>query len=117
MICYLMYSIKIEDHLINKSNKNIWLIISFLGAIKMSLTSLEVFLYQNTLYLKLFRTTILIIVLTAISILLMILLKMYRQKDSDIMQKYRKAISKVRISLIISGLIIYVTAVVLPMYI
>jgi uncharacterized membrane protein len=116
-ICIIMYLIDFNDISKLKTNKRIWLAISFIGAIKMSITSLEILIYENTLVLNIFRTSVLITVIVAVIILLYNLFVLYREDKNQFLKEYHKAISKGQYNAIAIALAAYILLVFLPIFI
>ncbi|MFA7377773.1 MAG: hypothetical protein WCZ15_03165, partial [Patescibacteria group bacterium] len=98
-----------------KKNKILWLMVSLLAALKMSLTSLEVFIYDNRLLLTTFRIIITVIVAIAIIILFKNAFFLFKDKDKGL-KEYLKIILKRQSLLVILFIIIYIVLVLMPFY-
>ncbi|NCC71352.1 hypothetical protein EOM09_07270 [bacterium] len=113
-VCIVMFFLNLPKDK-EKKNKILWLMVSLLAALKMSLTSLEVFIYDNRLLLTTFRIIITVIVAIAIIILFKNAFFLFKDKDKGL-KEYLKIILKRQSLLVILFIIIYIVLVLMPFY-
>lgn len=114
VICVAMYLTKLEDKDLKKRNKKLWVVISVLAALKMSLTSLEILFFENQHILSTIRVIILGGTVTAVIILLFNLFYLLQKKQNKLIQEYYKSLNKFQYITITVALAIYMLFVFLP---
>jgi len=114
VICVAMYLTKLEDKDLKKRNKKLWVVISVLAALKMSLTSLEILFFENQHILSTIRVIILGGTVTAVIILLFNLFYLLQKKQNKLIQDYYKSLNKFQYITITVALAIYMLFVFLP---
>lgn len=110
--CFTMYLVKIEYE--KEKNKLLWLSISFLAALKMSFTSLEVLIYDNSEMLNVFRTIVLIVVCIAVIGIVFYGYSLYKKYNKQFIQ-YLSKVSKLQKTLLLLSLIGYVSLTLFPL--
>jgi len=115
VICLLMFMLKLGDQEI-KSNRLTWSIISIIISLKMSLTSLEVFIYNNSFLLQIFRIVILILVVSGIIVLIMSILKLCKNYKNYFKDYFTKILNW-KLAVIITSICCYIILVLMPFYI
>lgn len=114
VLCIAMYFIKFNDQVKMKINRNMWIVVSFIGALKMSLTSLEVLIYENMYLLNILRTFVLIIIIAGVIILLFNLFTLYKRQKHEFLKEYYKAMNRWTSITVIIALAVYMLVVFLP---
>lgn len=114
VICLAMFSLKFRNELQNKTNRMIWLAISFVGAVKMSLTSMEVLIYGNLYMLNAFRIIIWVTVTLGVVLLLYGSFMLYKQQGNEFLKEYQKVITKWQYISISIALAVYIIMVFIP---
>jgi len=112
-LCIVMYTIKISGEN-GQTNKMMWAIVAFIGALKMGITSLEVLFYENAMAISNFRICIFVLVLTGVIILICGVIKMYKFNLPT--AEYKSEIAKNKMK-IIGILCSYVIIVLIPLFI
>lgn len=110
--CFTMYLVKIEYE--KEKNKLLWLSISFLAALKMSFTSMEVLIYGNSEMLNVFRTIVLIVVCIAVIGIVFYGYSLYKKYNKQFIQ-YLSKVSKLQKTLLLLSLIGYVLLTLFPL--
>ncbi|MGI1659447.1 MAG: hypothetical protein ACRKFN_10755 [Desulfitobacterium sp.] len=114
VICIAMFSLKFSNKLQAKTNSIIWLGISLIGALKMSLTSMEVLIFGNEYLLNAFRIFIWITVLAGVALLLYGSFVLYKEQGNEFLKKYQKVINKWQYIAISIALVVYIIMVFIP---
>lgn len=110
--CFTMYSVKLEYE--KEKNQLLWLSVSFLAALKMSLTSMEVLIYDNSEMLNIFRTIVLIVVCIAVVGIVVYGYSLYKKYNKQFIQYFSK-VSKLQKTLLFISLIGYVLLTLFPL--
>ena len=110
--CFTMYSVKLEYE--KEKNKLLWLSISFLAALKMSFTSMEVQIYGNSEMLNVFRAIVLIVVCIAVIGIVFYGYSLYKKYNKQFIQ-YLSKVSKLEKTLLLLSLIGYVLLTLFPL--
>ncbi|MDR2798431.1 MAG: hypothetical protein LBB80_08805 [Treponema sp.] len=113
MVCFIMYTVKLPD-IKQKYNKIIWSIVAFIGSIKMGVTSIEVCLYENLEYIKIFRILVFVLSGTGIITLLYDVIKIYKNKVKVV--QYKNGLNKMKIIIVGILLLVYVLITIIPVY-
>ena len=114
VLCIAMYLTKFDDKKTIKANRNIWIAISIIGALKMSLTSIEVIIYENEYLLNIFKAFVLITVIAGVVILLFNLFTLYKRQKNEFLKEYYKAVNKWQSVIVIIALAVYILMGFLP---
>lgn len=88
IICFTMFSVKLEYE--RERNQTLWLTVSFLAALKMSLTSMEVLIYDNVEMLNIVRAIILIVVCIAVVSIVFNVYSLYKRYNKKFIQYLSK---------------------------
>ena len=112
IICFTMFSVKLEYE--REKNKFLWLLVSIMAGLKMSLTSMEVLIYDNTELLNIFRTIILISVCIAVVGIIFYGYTLYKKYNKQLIQYFSK-VSKLQKTLLFLSLIGYVLLTLFPL--
>lgn len=110
--CYTMYSVKLECE--KENNQLLWISVSFLAALKMSFTSMEVLIYNNSEMLNVFRIIVLIVVCIAVVGIVFYGYSLYKKYNKQFI-KYFSKISKLQKSLLFLSLVGYVSLTLFPL--
>lgn len=111
IVCFTMYSVKLEYE--KEKNQLLWLSVSFLAALKMSFTSMEVLIYDNSKTLNIFRTVILIVVCIAVVCIVFFGYSLYKKYDRQFTQYFSK-VSKQQKTLLLLSFVGYVLLTLFP---
>jgi hypothetical protein len=113
MICLIMYTLKLSD-IKQKYNKIIWSIIALIGSLKMGVTSIEVYFYENIEFIKIFR--IIVFVLSGIGILILLYSIFKIHKNKVKMVEYKNGLNKTKMIIIGILLLSYIIITIIPVY-
>lgn len=112
IVCFTMYSVKLEYE--KEKNQLLWISVSFLAALKMSLTSMEVLIYDNSEILNIFRTIVLIVVCIAVVGIVFYGYLLYKKYNKQFIEYFSK-VSKLQKMLLFVSLIGYVLLTLFPL--
>ncbi|MCR6641884.1 MAG: DUF1648 domain-containing protein [Sporocytophaga sp.] len=112
IICFTMYRIKLEYE--REKNQRLWLSVSVLAALKMSLTSIEVLIYTKQDLFNLIRITVLIVIFLAIVSIAFNLYSIYNRYNKHFMEYFSKVQPSHKILLFLS-FTFYLLLVIFPL--
>lgn len=112
IICFTMFSLKLDYE--RDKNELLWLFLSIMVGLKMSLTSMEVLIYDNTEWLNIFRTIILMTVCIALVGIVFYGYILYKKYNKKFIQYFSK-VNKFQKTLLFMALIGYVLLTFFPL--
>jgi uncharacterized membrane protein len=112
IICFTMYWIKLDYE--REKNQRLWLSVSVLAALKMSLTSIEVLIYTKQDLFNLIRIIVLIVIFLAIASIAFNLYSLYNRYNKHFMEYFSKVYPLHKILLFLS-FTFYLLLVIFPL--
>lgn len=112
VICFTMFSVKLKYG--RQKNQLLWLSVSFLATLKMSITSMEVLIYENPETLNLLRTIVWVAICIAVVSIVFNVYSLYKNYNKKFVQ-YLSKISTLHKTLLSLSFIGYLFLVLFPL--